>query len=168
MGKPVCMTLELIHLLFEYNLWANQRVWACAQILADSHYCDGFGFSVGSVHAQLFHTMSIEWYWFKALHEGLQPTNQYTLEDYPTPRALRAEWDQLNVAHLGYIKEWDDTHLRTRIPMDAGYTLPFSEIFLHLINHSTDHRAHTLAAIHHFGGSGVEQDLLFYGMEQHR
>jgi len=76
-------------------------------------------------------------------------------------------WDALEGEWRTFVERLNDTDLDTTITyrtLSSGETLqtPLWLILAHILNHSTDHRAQTLALIHQVGGKTVAQDLMLY------
>lgn len=159
------MNLAMIQKLYDYNYWAHSRVWQCVTQLSTEQLHRSFAYSIGSIHAQLVHTMSAEYIWFSRL-KGESPTGMYRPEDFPNLEAIRKQWDQIedmvrqNIAALTEARllerfEYRRTNGETQSESVLG-------ILLHLINHGTDHRAQTLSLIDQVGGVTIEQDFIFY------
>lgn len=163
------MNADTIQMLYDYNYWAHHLVWKCITPLTDEQFATNTGYSWGSVHSQLVHTMSAEWMWFERI-KGQSPSAMFSPEDFPTREAIRTRWDALEAEVRGYIDSLtDDALLHTfEYATTSGnrYQGNLLETLLHVVNHGTDHRAQMLAMIHHLGGKTVEQDLVFYLREK--
>ena len=155
--------------LFEYNDWANHRVWECAASLSDEQFRRPCGYSIGSIHAQLVHQMGVEWLFLQRT-QGISPTSIPEADEYPTREAIRQQWDGIASDWLPYLAYLNDDALDGSITFTSfngktQRTMPLWEILSQLLNHSTDHRAQTLALIHQVGGKTLEQDFIFYAWE---
>jgi uncharacterized damage-inducible protein DinB len=153
--------------LFEYNEWANQRVWDCAMQTTQSDYLKANDFSVGSVYTQLLHCLTVERWWIGFLATGESNfTSKAEEEIYQDREKLRQLWDETNTRNMGYIQLLTDNELQRRVcapwweAADASVTV--SQVLNHVANHSTDHRAQTMAVLHMLGYEGVGQDFLAY------
>lgn len=156
--------------LFDYNYWAHQRLWTCAVKLSDEQFYRPSDFSVGSVHQQLVHTMGAEWLWLQRARV-VTPDPFPAATDYPTRDSIRARWDQVEREWRGYVgglrdEQLDEIFTFTSINGNAKREIARWEALSTIINHSTDHRAQTMALIHHLGGRTVEQDFVFYTWEK--
>jgi uncharacterized damage-inducible protein DinB len=155
--------------LFDYNYWAHRRVWKCVMALTDEQFTRPSDYSIGSVHAQVVHTMGAEWLWLTRARGNPVPRIPPP-EDYPTREAIRVRWDEIEREWRAYVEALTDVDLTRNIEyvsvsgnMRRVSFLP--DALIQILNHSTDHRAQTLALIHQLGGETVEQDLIFYAWE---
>jgi uncharacterized damage-inducible protein DinB len=155
--------------LFEYNDWANRRVWECVTALTDEQFRRPSDYSIGSIHEQLAHQMGAEWLFLQRV-QGISPTSMPQAEEYPTREAIRQHWDGITSDWLPFLTNLTDENLDSRITFTSfnGKTqrsMPLWEMLSQMLNHSTDHRAQTLALIHQVGGKTLEQDFIFYAWE---
>jgi uncharacterized damage-inducible protein DinB len=107
--------------------------------------------------------MAVESWWFKFLKEGW--VEFLDEEDYPDRSSIRAKWDLVE----NYVRDYID--MLTPTELEREVLPPFWENkspvkvwegILQVMNHSTDHRAHTLAGMHRLGGQTIQQDVLDY------
>ena len=87
-----------------------------------------------------------------------------------TGAAIRTRWDEIEAdwrAYVGGLGDIEPSQMVTYMSINgrAERTTPLWEALIHILNHSTDHRAQTLALIHQVGGKTIEQDLVFYSWE---
>ena len=160
------MTIDLAKMLFDYNYWAHRLMWEKSiATLTDAQFTQTLDYSWGSIHNQVVHTMSAEWMWFSRL-QGTSPEAMFDPADYPTREAVRSRWDAVETMvrdYLDNLKEGDLTSPFSYSTTSGNtYTQVKGEIMAHVVNHGTDHRAQTLAMLHHLGAPTVEQDLIFY------
>jgi uncharacterized damage-inducible protein DinB len=156
--------------LFDYNYWAHRRVWDCVMQLNEEQFAHPCDYSIGSVYEQVVHTMGAEWLWLQRVN-GVSPEMIPGTADYPTRTAIRTKWDTVEAEWRAYLAQVMDEQLRqtlvyTSITGRARRETPLWQVLGHVVNHSTDHRAQTLAQIHQVGGKTIEQDLIFYTWEQ--
>ncbi len=166
-SKPIELTMRL----FEYNVWAFDLVWKCIDEISDEQFCQEVDYSRGSIRNQLVHVISTCERWFERI-KGRAAPDYLVNEDFPTKKITRERWDvfceetrrwlgTLSEEDLGRSFHWALPHRQ----MEADSSV--SEIFLHLFNHATDHRAQILADLHYgFKARTVEQDLLFFLAEE--
>jgi uncharacterized damage-inducible protein DinB len=155
--------------LFDYNYWAHQRVWDCVMKLSDEQFTRPCDYSIGSVHAQIVHTMGAELLWLTRVQGNPIPRIPPT-EDYPTREMIRAKWDEIEREWYAYLDALNDEALEKRIEYVSvtGNTKRVSVVYdslMQILNHSTDHRAQILSLIHQLGGETIAQDLIFYSWE---
>jgi uncharacterized damage-inducible protein DinB len=164
------VNVEAYRSLFEYNRWANARVWKCVMALSDDQFNEPSDYSFGSVQQQIVHTMDAESLWQKRLI-GISPPAFLNPADYPLRSMIRAEWDIVDEDMVAWLDKLTEAKLEEDLEFrsingDAIRHMPVWQALQHIVNHSTDHRAQTLAQIHRVGGPTVAQDLVFYTWEQ--
>jgi uncharacterized damage-inducible protein DinB len=156
--------------LYDYNYWAHRRVWECVAPLTEEQFIRPSNYSIGSIHEQVVHTMAAEWLFLQRV-QGISPDSLPQADQYPTRESIRAEWDQLEAGWRAYVAKLSDEQLDglmtfTSLNGKTSRTMPLWEMLSQILNHSTDHRAQTLALIHQVGGKTVEQDFIFYAWEK--
>lgn len=153
-----------IQQLFEYNQWANHRVWDCIMQLTDEQFTQDLDYSVGSLHVQCVHTMGVEHWWVHFLRTG--ELDFLKLEDYPDRASIRAKWDTIEAINMAYVGSLTQDDLMRDVRPDFWEEneppIRVWQALLQVTNHSTDHRAQMLAGLHKLGAPTVEQDYLEY------
>lgn len=153
--------------LYTYNDWANRQVWDCVMKANDEDYFKGNSYSIGSLYTQLWHTMAVEQWWLGYLASGevsfMTDEDKERLKDRDL---LRQEWDAVNQRNIDYIHSLTDETLQNTVVVpfwDDDYPpILVSQALAQVANHSTDHRAQTMAVLHMYGYEGVGQDILTY------
>lgn len=156
--------------LFDYNYWANRKVWAWVIVLNEEQFKRSSDYSIGSVHQQQVHAMDAEAWWLARVR-GTAPGKFHEADDFPTRESIRTRWDEIESAWWAYLNALPDGELQgvavyTREADGLVYRTPLWEVLLHLINHGTDHRSQTLAQIHQVGGETSAQDLIYFTREK--
>ena len=163
------MTVEHLKMLYDYTYWAHGKVWECVLELSDEQLYQPLDYSVGSIHHQLVHTMMAEWIWFSRL-QGTSPNAVLNPDDYPTLDDVRAKWVEIEATVRTYLNTLINADLSKsinyRTTEGSDKQMVIGGILSHVVNHSTDHRAQTLAMMHTLGAKTVEQDLIFYLLEK--
>ncbi len=153
--------------LYDYNYWANLRVWDCAMQTTQEDYIKENDFSVGSIYVQLLHTMAVESWWigFLATGEVKFPTEE-DIETYKDREKLRQKWDEVNAQNIAYIQALTDEELQREVKVhwweESDPAITVAQALTQVANHSTDHRAQTMAVLHMLGYEGIGQDFLAY------
>ena len=163
------MNADRYRRLFDYNYWAHRHVWECVTSLTDGQFHRPCDYSIGSVHEQVVHTMGAEWLFLQRVN-GISPSAIPAVQEYPTREAVRAFWDTLETEWRAYVSglhddQLDGTITYTSLSGKQQRSQPLWELLSQILNHSTDHRAQTLAVIHQVGGKSLEQDFIFYTWE---
>ncbi len=150
--------------LYEYNQWANQRVWECVIQLEEDKFTQDLDYSVGSIYIQMVHTMAVEHWWLHFLRTST--LDFLELEQFPDRATIRAKWDDVEAINRTYVATITPEELE-RLVKPAFWeenTKPIKvwQALMQVMNHSTDHRAQTLAMLHRLGAPTVGQDFLAY------
>ena len=153
--------------LFDYNVWANQRVWDCVGQVSQEDFLRPNDFSIGSVYKQVLHWINLERWWIGFLAAGESKfMSKEEIELYQDRDKLRQLWDETNETTMDYVQALTDEELQRKIkaPWWEGEnaSITVAQALTHVINHGTDHRAQTLAVLHTLGYEGVEQDFIAY------
>ena len=158
------MSVDHVRSLFAYHRWADERVWACLASLTDAQLAEDLRYSVGSLRTQLFHTMAVESWWVRFLATG--EVRFLDEADYPTRADLRAGRDVTDRATAAWLATLTEADLERPVRPDHWGedqpAVPAWQAVYQVLNHSTDHRAQTLAGIHRLGGTTAGQDLLLF------
>ncbi len=153
--------------LIDYSYWAHRRVWDCLMQLSDEQFTRPSDYSIGSLHAQVVHTMSSEDLWLRRLRNEAPKPAFESPDAYPTRAAIRARWDEVEAEWRAFGETLTDDLLEQTftfrsITEDKLKTQFIWEGVTQILNHATDHRAQILALIHQVGGATLEQDFIFY------
>jgi uncharacterized damage-inducible protein DinB len=149
---------------FEYNCWAHGKVWECVSQLSDEAYRQDLHYSVGTIHDQVTHTLSVEHWWFTYLSTG--ELHFLDLDRLTTREAIRAQWDATAALIRAYLARLTPVELarevRPKFWPPEHRPIRVYQAITQVLNHSTDHRAQILAGLHRLGAPTVGQDFLDY------
>lgn len=152
--------------LYDYTDWANRCVWECVQKLSQADFEKPLTFSVGSIHVQCVHTLSVEYWWLGFLRTGeAQFIADDEYEQYKDRALLRQRWDKVTATNKAYVASLTDAELDRMVKpswFEADPAISVRQALTHVANHSTDHRAQIMAMLHTMGYEGVGQDFLTY------
>jgi len=158
------MNADYFRQLYDYNYWAHDQVWQSVINISDEAFFQPTNYSIGSVHRQCYHVMSVEHWWFVFLAEGR--LDFLTEDDYQTREAIREKWDAVEAYVRNYLTKLQDDDLMKRVKPDFWDddepAITVAEALTQVANHSTDHRAQTLAQLHRLGARTAPQDYLEY------
>ncbi len=161
------MRLETIQCLFGYTYWAFERVWDCIAQLTDDQFAEDLGYSSGSIRNHVIHLISSHHRWVDRMRRT-PPIPHLRFDDYSSLIETKSKWNEAKIEFLDYVNSLDQAHLYEVIPYEiTGRGISAKnhrwEILLHLVNHSTDHRAQILTLLNQqFNIETQEQDLILY------
>jgi len=135
--------IEEVKELFDYNGWANRRLFeALAQLPADTASRD-LKSSFSSIHGTLCHIVWAEQLW---LHRWIGKAAPATPQgrDLAGLAEVRARWEAVDAERAAFLGGFTEPRLRDGVtiqPTSGGaYTHTFRQMFLHTVDHSSYHR----------------------------
>ena len=153
--------------LYLYNFWANMRVWECIEELSDEEFFRELSYSIGSIHIQIVHTLSVEAWWFRFLQTGI--VQFISEEDLANRNTIHKQWVETEKQVMAYLNTLTTEELNRKVLPPFWENKPaitVRDALVQVANHSTDHRAQTLSGLHQLGATTIEQDYLFYLWEK--
>src|SRR6266487_4384351 len=85
------MNKKDIHLLYEYNRWANARILGAAATISAAQFLAPGEFPHGGLRGTLVHTLFAEWIW-RMRWQGSALHVRWNLGDFPTVASLKTRW----------------------------------------------------------------------------
>jgi uncharacterized damage-inducible protein DinB len=163
------LTPEQIHLLFQYNQWANRRILNACDALPNEQFTKDLGSSFPSVRDTLAHIYAAEWIWNERL-SGRSPSGPPTGTSFPDVPAVRMMLDTMDGYYLEYSAKLTPGDLECVIQFKniAGQELssPIWQILHQLSNHGTYHRGQVVTMLRQLGAKGISTDLIAFYREQ--
>ena len=157
------MDVTLWQELYDYNFWANRRVWQAVIAVDQALFDKPFLNDRPSLMQQCIHILSVESWWLHFLETGV--VEFVDDEQLHTQEDVRALWDQVEQNVRRYLAQLTPADL-TRTVRPTFWQDPWSvqawQGLVQVLNHSTDHRAQLLDSVRELGGPTDEQDYLTY------
>jgi uncharacterized damage-inducible protein DinB len=151
--------------LFDYNLWANTRLFEAATQLSTEQYLQDCKSSHGGIHGTLTHIVGAQQLWVSRWRR----TPEETLlqgKDVATLLDLIAIWERVSSDTAEFLASMTDQKVREEFTITntqgKQFVNTFQEMMLHLINHSSMHRGQVNAMIRQFGIRPPQIDLITY------
>jgi uncharacterized damage-inducible protein DinB len=149
-GTSGCMNKEDIQLLYEYDRWANRRVFQAAEKLSAEEFTRDLGGSFHSVRDTLLHIVAGEWIWLEywkasspdsAFLADLRARREvlFNSDAFPDLDAVRLKWEEIERVQIEFVNGVTDELLRKLIPFRATQ-VRLSSLMQHVANHSNYHR----------------------------
>jgi len=161
-----------ILILYDYNSWANQRLLAAAAQASIAQLTEPQRLSGGSLLETIVHTMAGEEGWRVKCETGVQMAlfANERMADFPTLDAVRQYWVEVNQATQAYLNGLTDDEFNQSVSLRNRDGRTFERVLwqplLHVITHSTQHRAEVAEALTALGYSPGELDFEIYLREQ--
>jgi uncharacterized damage-inducible protein DinB len=160
------MKPEDLHILFDYNYWANGRILEAATKIQQDQYEAPIRISHGSLRGTLVHIMSAEWVWRKRCQEGVSPEAMLREADFPTVAALKSRWDKERAAMQRFLRTLKAEDLFRPVAYTTTVGVPLENalwhILVHVVNHGTQFRSEAGVLLSRRGNSPGNLDLIVY------
>src|SRR3954452_127822 len=93
--------------LFDYNFWADRKLWDFVLALSEEQFKRPSDYSIGSVHQQIVHMMDAEAVWLARI-KGAAPEIFHEADVFPTHESIRARWDDVEANWHTYVNGLPD------------------------------------------------------------
>jgi len=156
-----------IQLLYDYNRWANARIFEAAAQLTDEQYLAPGRFPHGGLRGTLVHALFAEWLW-RMRWQGTPPDSGYRLRpaDFPTFAALHARWTEEENHLMEFVATLNDQKLQAEFDYTSTeggrHRRRLWEALAHVVNHGTQHRSEVAALLTEMGHSPGDLDLIVF------
>jgi uncharacterized damage-inducible protein DinB len=162
------MNKQDILVLYQYNQWANAKIWNAAANLTQEQFLAPASFPHGGLRSTLVHALSAEWIW-RTRWEGTSPTSMLKADEFPDFPSLQARWAEEERRLMEVVNGMSDERLNNTFDYTNTSGKPFTRVLwhamTHLVNHGTQHRTEAAAMLTDFGHSPGDIDLIFFVSE---
>lgn len=150
--------------LIEYNTWANTKIAEQIKLFSDEQFTKESGGSFPSIRLTLLHLLSSDWTWMHRL-KGIPLID--VPGDWITNTAVEVcnYWLPVQYEMIALVNEiaaTPDKEISFITRKGAAYTLPFSDIIIHITNHGTYHRGQVVNMIRMLGETPVNTDYFIF------
>ncbi|MFN2602205.1 MAG: DinB family protein [Gemmatimonadaceae bacterium] len=150
--------------LYDYNYWANKKLFAVITQLTPEQFTGATVGSYGSIRNTLVHTMSAEWGWLDRCG-GTKRGPQLKADDFPTFESVAQTWERVE----GYVREFlsglKDEDLSRKIEFTLGgptHSIPLGDLMHHAAIHAVHHRGQVALLLRTLGYVPGNFDYLFF------
>ena len=172
------MTKDDIHVLFEYDRWANNRVLQAVSTLTVQQFTHDLGGSFHSVRDALVHIIGGEWGWLTIFNEPSPgPTfvtelwtrhdAQFTPNTFPDVASVRLKWTEVERAQVEFVNHVTNESLQRMIPLRTTQ-ISLAHLMQHLANHSTYHRGQIAIMMRQLATKPLSTDFIMFLLEGQR
>jgi uncharacterized damage-inducible protein DinB len=162
------MVPEIIE-LYEFNSWANRRMFEALSHLTPEDFNRDLGSSFSSMRKTLVHIVFGEWLWL-ARWKGDSPTSIPKSWNLATFQTIKGQWEQndselyayackLTHEELTRVIEYRDTEGHPML-------LPLQVMLKHVVNHSTYHRGQLTTMMRQVGARPAPTDFMLFYLER--
>jgi uncharacterized damage-inducible protein DinB len=144
------VTKDDIQLLYEYDRWANNRVFQAVSTLSIEQLTRDLGGSFRSVRDTLVHIIASEWAWLTIWNEP-SPTSTFVAavwprlgalfppSAFPEIAAVQLRWAEIESEQIEFVNRVTNESLGRMVPVNTTQ-ISLAHLMQHLANHSTYHR----------------------------
>ena len=159
------MNVRDLETLFDYNYWANAKLFAVVLQLSDEEFTRPVTGSYGSVRNTLVHMLSAEWGWLDRC--GGAPRGPALVADaYPTPQSVVDQWQLVERDLRFFLSGLRDDDLDRVIEFSIGsgavHRRRLGDLMQHAANHGVHHRGQVALLLRALGHAPGNVDFLFY------
>jgi uncharacterized damage-inducible protein DinB len=160
-------TVEMIRELYEYDRWANRRLFdAVAGLPAGEAEREiGKQFSFPTLKGMLVHVLGALTIWLTRW-QGTSPTAMLSPGEFRDLSALRRRWDEQDERLRAFIDGLREPDLARVIhytnTQGQAFRLPLLPLMQHVANHSTHHRSEVATMLTMLGTAPPPTDLVVY------
>jgi uncharacterized damage-inducible protein DinB len=159
------MTLNDIHVLYEFNYWAKARMLGALDSLPEQELYKDLKTSFGGIHGTLVHICGAEDIWLQRFN--VIPNPKFLKNaDLPDYSAVKKRWDEVEKGMRTYVLALTEQQLQGKFSYTNIKGEPFSNVrwqaLQHLVNHGTYHRGQITSMIRQLGGTPVSTDMIAF------
>ena len=159
------MRKQDIQVLFDYNQWANKRIFAAASGLTDDLFTAPGQFPHGGLRGTLVHALFAEWIW-RTRWQGESPKTRLKPEDFPTFESLHQRWLTEEAELMKFVEQVTEEQLNSPFRYFSTEGVQYENILWqamnHVVNHGTQHRAEAAAMLTDLGRSPGDLDMILF------
>jgi uncharacterized damage-inducible protein DinB len=172
------MNRDDIQLLYEYDRWANHRVFQAASALSAEQFTRDLGGSFRSVRDTLVHLVGGEWGWLTIWKEpslsSAFVTDLWTRLNavfdpnaFPDLAAVQLKWAEVERQQIEFVSGVTDESLGRMLPIRTTQ-ISLAHLMQHLANHSTYHRGQVSLMMRQLAAKPLATDFAMFLMEGRR
>ena len=162
------MRVSDLQRLYDYNYWANNKLFGVVSQLTPEQFTGEVAGSLGSVRNTLVHIMSAEWGWLDRAG-GPKRGEKLKADDFPTVDSVLQTWDRVEGLMREFLSGLADEDLSRNIEFTIGgptESLPLGDMLHHAAIHAVHHRGQVALLLRTLGYVPPTFDLLFFFEEK--
>jgi uncharacterized damage-inducible protein DinB len=157
--------------LYDYNYWANARLFAVLARLTPEQFTQPIAGSYESIRGTLVHVLSAEWGWLDRCG-GPPRGDKLKPESYPTLESLVGAWAHVERNMRDFLAGLEDDDLARPITFALGsgaaQTMPLVELMQHGAAHGVHHRGQVALLLRMIDQVPGNFDMIIYFQEPAR
>jgi uncharacterized damage-inducible protein DinB len=161
------MRVHDLQRLYDYNYWANARLFKGLGQLTPEQFTQVMGGTYGSIRNTLVHTVSAEWGWLERC--GGPPRGaRLKADDFPTLQSVIDVWGRVEAYARSFLTTLSDVDLTRLVEYSFGgptHSIAVGALLQHAAMHSMHHRGQVALLVRMLGYAPGDFDMLFYSEE---
>ena len=169
------MTGDEIRLLYEYDRWANNRVFQAASSLTQEQFTRDLGGSFPAVRDAIVHIVGGEWGWLTYWKEASpspafladlwdRHDDLFNPDRFPDFASVQLRWAEVEKELVKFVNAVTEEDLRKMLPVRSTH-LSLTHLMQHLANHSTYHRGQVALMMRQLGAKPLSTDFHLFLLE---
>lgn len=163
------MRLADVRSLFDYNEWANERIFSAASRLDPDTFTTPRGSSFSSIRDTAAHIATSEWVWLRRW-SGESPAGSPDWGSLLGASALAEQLHQVETERHALLSSLTEADLQAPLTYrnlkGEEFRQPLVDQMTHVVNHSTYHRGQIATLFRQAGASAPATDLIVFKREQ--
>ena len=159
------MTVKDLEVLYDYNYWANKKLFQVISRLTPEQFTRPVAGSYGSIRNTLIHALSAEWGWLDRCG-GRERGPRLDPDNYPTAESLIEEWAGVERYVRDFLSGLTDEDLAREIEFTIGgaekHSMRLGQLMQHAGMHGVHHRAQVALLVRVLGYEPGNYDMLIY------
>jgi len=163
------MTKNDVHLIFEYDSWANNRILRTVSALTAEHFTRDLRGGFRSVRDTLVHIIGGEWGWLTYWKEA-SPSSAFltdlwnrhdalfTADAFPGVASVQLKRAEIEEEQVEFMSNVTNESLERMLPFHTTQ-VKLAQLMQHMVNHSTYHRGQIALMMRQIGAEPVETDF---------
>src|SRR5271169_5761874 len=169
------MPINDIRPLYQYDRWANNRVFQAASKLSVEEFTRDLGGSFRSVRDTLVHIIGGEWIWLAYWNEP-SPSSTFVTDlrrrrdalfstnAFPEAAAVQSKWVEVGREQAEFVNRVTNESLKKMLPFRTSQ-LSLAHLMQHLVNHSTYHRGQVAVMMRQLDAEPLATDFHVFLLE---
>jgi uncharacterized damage-inducible protein DinB len=160
------MNIRDIHLLYDYNYWANKKILAASAGVTPEQFNAPASFPYGGLRGTLIHILDAEWGWRNFFMNDNWDTDDLNEADFPTLESIKERWVMEEKEMRAWLASLRDDDLEMHRYYNTYKGEPRDRILwhclVHVVNHGTQHRSEAAAILTDCGHSPGDLDFTVF------
>jgi uncharacterized damage-inducible protein DinB len=158
------MTKQYFKEIAEYNLWANNIVCSWLEQINDEQWNKEIISSFNSIQETVLHMISAEKAWIERFKKN--PQTVWIQSSFKGTKEEHIKlWKETSEEFKSIVDAFDENDLDKNLDFKRlngdAYSMPYYQLFAHVVNHATYHRGQLVTMLRQAGFSNVSAtDLL--------